>query len=98
MGDNLKEHLLQALKAMSDQYNMYLHEAINELYQKEFITAMVKEVTDQMDNGKYFIIPKIKVKPERPSYWEYGKCNANKKSIRGISRSGRRPLTYIGTG
>ena len=43
---------------------MYLYEAeaMKGAYWKGFITAMVKEVTDQMNNGDYYITPKSQVK------------------------------------
>ena len=41
-GDNLKEHPLQVFKATSDPYTIYLHEAMKELDQKDFISAMAK--------------------------------------------------------
>ena len=40
---------------------MYLHESMKELDQKGLVAAMVKELTDHMDNGKYSIIPKSQV-------------------------------------
>ena len=40
---------------------MYLHEAMKEPDRKEFITAVVKEVIYQMENGNYSIITKIQV-------------------------------------
>ena len=40
---------------------MYLNEATKDLDWKEFIIEMVKEVIDQMENGKNSIIAKIQV-------------------------------------
>ena len=56
--DNLKEHPLEEFKEISDTDTMYLHEAMVEPDQKEFITSVVKEVIDQMGDGNYLIIPK----------------------------------------
>ena len=44
--NNLKEHLLQLYKAMSELDTLDLHEAIKEPDWKEFITAIVKLVTE----------------------------------------------------
>ena len=59
--NNLKENPLQAFKVTSDPDTMYLHEAMNDPDRKELITAIVKEVTYHMENGKYSIIPKSQV-------------------------------------
>ena len=40
---------------------MYLHEAMKEPDWNDFMTAMVKEATYQMDNGNFSIIPKSQV-------------------------------------
>ena len=45
----------------SDPDTMYLHKAMNDPDRKEIITAIVKEVTYHMENGKYSIIPKSQV-------------------------------------
>ena len=42
--NNLKDLPLKAFKETSNPDTMYLHEAMNKPDQKEFITAMVKEV------------------------------------------------------
>ena len=59
--NNLKDHPLQVFKETSDPDNMYLHEVMKDPERKEFITAMVKEVTDHMENVNYTITPKSQV-------------------------------------
>ena len=64
---------LMAYKATSDPDTMYLHEAMKEPDGGEFVKAMEKEVTDQMENGNFSIIPKILVpKWEKilPTVWQ----------------------------
>jgi hypothetical protein len=50
------EHPLMAYKATSDPDTMYLHQAMKEHDQKKFITAMQKEVQDQLENGNFSIV------------------------------------------
>ena len=46
---------------MYEPDTIYLHEAMKDPDLEEFIKAMVKEVTDQMENENYYIIPKSQV-------------------------------------
>jgi hypothetical protein len=67
------EHPLMAFKATSDPDTMYLHKAMGEPGKNEFIRAMDKEVSDQMENGNFFIIPRSSVpkgKKILPTVWQ----------------------------
>ena len=46
---------------MPDPNTIYLHEAMNQTNRKDFITTILKAVTDQMVNGNYSIITKSQV-------------------------------------
>ena len=62
-----------ALKASADPDTMYLHEAMKEADRKHFITAMKKEVQDQMDNGNFTIIERKDVPDDKtilPAVWQ----------------------------
>ena len=59
--NSLKYHSLQAFNATYNPYTMYLHEAMKELDWNNFMTAMVKEATYQINNGNFSIIPKSQV-------------------------------------
>ena len=56
--NHLKDNPYQYFKATSDPDTIYLHDAMKETDRKEFITVMVNEVTYQMYNWNYSIIPK----------------------------------------
>ena len=55
--DNLS-HLnpMMAYKATTDPDSMYLHEAMQHEDKAELLRAMLEEVRDQMENGKFSII------------------------------------------
>lgn len=57
-GDDLLMQIdpLQVYKATSDPDSMYLHQAMKEPDQAKFLSAMLKEVRDQMENGNFSII------------------------------------------
>ena len=64
---------LQAFKAMADPDTMYMHEAMKQHDADHFRKAMEKEWNDQMNNGNFTIIDRIKV-PEGaavlPAVWQ----------------------------
>ncbi len=51
------QHPLEVCKAVADPDTMYLHQAMQQSYKKEFIKAMVNEVEDQYQNGGFTILP-----------------------------------------
>ena len=62
-----------AYKATSDPDTMYLHQAMKEPDRKQFLKAMEKEMTDQMDHGNFSIIKRSKVPRNKsilPSVWQ----------------------------
>ena len=62
-----------AFKASSDPDIMYMHEAMKRPDKKEFITAMQKEVEDQMMNGNFSIVHKSSVPKDKvilPAVWQ----------------------------
>ena len=62
-----------ALKASSDPDTMYMHEAMNEADRAQFITAMQKEVADQMNNGNFTIVTRDQVPDGHdilPAVWQ----------------------------
>ena len=52
---------MQAFKGTSDPDTMYLHEAMEDPYFKDFIVAMVKKLKYHKNNGKHSIIPNSQV-------------------------------------
>jgi hypothetical protein len=64
---------LLAFKATTDPDTMYMHEAMREPDREEFRAAMVKEVTDQMENGNFTIVKRSSM-PEgesiMPTVWQ----------------------------
>jgi hypothetical protein len=50
------EHPLFAYKAKTDPDTMYFHEALRQPDKKEFIKAMDKELTDQMEHGNFTVV------------------------------------------
>ena len=75
---------MQAFKVTPDLDTMYLHETMKEPDWKEFITSMVNEVTYQMDNESYSIIPKSQVPNGVTILPEVWKLSASNTEIRGI--------------
>ena len=66
------QHPLMVLKATSDPDTMYRHEAMRQPDRKEFVTAMQKEIDDQMNHGNFSIIPRSEVPSDKkvlPSVW-----------------------------
>jgi hypothetical protein len=57
----LTEHPLTVFKATSDPDTMYLHHAMKEHDQKEFVAAMDKEVKDQSKNENFSIVKRTTV-------------------------------------
>jgi hypothetical protein len=49
---------LQAFKAVSDPDTLYYHEAMREDGSEQFKTSMLKELTDQFENGNFTVIHK----------------------------------------
>ena len=52
---------LLAFKASTDPDTMHMHEAMKQDDKKEFVKAMLKEVTDQSDNGNFSVMPTTEV-------------------------------------
>ena len=70
---------LFAYKATTDPDTMYLHKAMKEPDWAEFVKAMLKEVNDQMENGNFLIMHKLKVPKDKtilPAVWQM-KCKHN---------------------
>ena len=67
------QHPLTAFKATSsDPDTMYLHEAMREPDREEFLKAMQKEISDQMENGNFSIVPRSGVPRNKsilPAVW-----------------------------
>jgi hypothetical protein len=64
---------LLAFKATTDPDTMYMHEAMREPDREEFRAAMVKEVTDQMENGNFTIVKRSSVPAGEsimPTVWQ----------------------------
>jgi Reverse transcriptase (RNA-dependent DNA polymerase) len=64
---------LLAFKAVSDPDTLYYHEAMREEDSESFKTSMLKELTDQFENGNFTVIRKTEV-PEGntilPAVWQ----------------------------
>ena len=64
---------LLALKAVSDPDTLYYHEAMREEDSEDFKTSMLKELTDQFEDGNFTVIKKSEV-PEGnivlPAVWQ----------------------------
>ena len=67
-----EDHPLQAFKATTDPDTMYFHEALKQPDRKEFIKAMDKELTDQMNHGNFTVVHKDTVPEDAtvlPTVW-----------------------------
>lgn len=51
-------HPLESKKALADPDTLYHHQAMSDPDSEQFEEAMVKEVTDQLNNGNFTIILK----------------------------------------
>ena len=70
------ENPLVAFKAISDQDTMYHHETMQEPDKEEFKQAMIKEVTDRMNNGNFSIVHMDNLQKDKtilPAVWQM-KC------------------------
>ena len=68
-----QEDPLLAYKASANPDILYMHEAMKYQDQKELITSIKKEVTDQTDNGNSSAIPNYEVPKEAkviPAVWQ----------------------------
>ena len=64
---------LIALKAVSDPDTMYYHQAMREKDSVEFQSSMLKEVTDQFENGNFTVVHKSEVPSDQtvlPAVWQ----------------------------
>jgi hypothetical protein len=64
---------LHALKAVSDPDTMYYHQAMREKDSEEFQSSMLKEVTDQFENGNFTVVHKSEVPSDQtvlPAVWQ----------------------------
>jgi hypothetical protein len=64
---------LIAYKAVSDPDTLYYHQAMKEKDRERFQESMLKEVTDQFDNGNFTVIPKSEVPKGQtilPAVWQ----------------------------
>ena len=66
-------HPLMAYKATSDTDSMYLHQAMKEPDQANFLTAMLQEVTDQVKNENFTVVKRNQVPKDStilPGVWQ----------------------------
>ena len=71
--DPYRENNMLTPKATTDPDTMYLHEALREKDKKQFLDAMEKEVSDQLQNGNFTIMHKNNVPPNKtilPAVWQ----------------------------
>ena len=64
---------LMAYKATSDTHSMYLHQAMKEPDQANFLTAMLQEVTDQVKNENFTVVKRNQVSKDStilPCIWQ----------------------------
>ena len=54
--NNYRKDLLSAYKATSDTDTLYHHQAMKSDDRRNFLLAMIKEVTDQINNGNFSMI------------------------------------------